>query len=89
MDVKNAFLHRELDREIYMCWPMGFHSYDYPKYVCKLLKVLNGLKKAPRAWYGKTSEFLTHRGFSIASLDSSLFCKNCWQKTSYCSSIYG
>ncbi|KAE8727767.1 tir-nbs resistance protein [Hibiscus syriacus] len=49
MDVKNAFLHEELDREIYMIQPMGFQSQDHPEYVCKLRKGLYGLKQEPRA----------------------------------------
>lgn len=36
MDVKNAFLHRELDREIYTEQPQGFESQAHPDYVCKL-----------------------------------------------------
>jgi hypothetical protein len=59
MDVKNAFLHGELDREIYMIQPMGFQNQDHPKHVCKLWKALYGLKQAPRAWYGKIAKFLT------------------------------
>ena len=75
MDVKNAFLHGELDREIYMGQPMGFQSEDHPEHVCKLRKALYGLRQAPRAWYGKIAEFLTHSGYSVTSADSSLFVK--------------
>ncbi|XP_015166806.1 uncharacterized mitochondrial protein AtMg00810-like [Solanum tuberosum] len=75
MDVKNAFLHGELDREIYICQPIGFQSQDHPEYVCKLRKALYRLKQAPRAWYGKISEFLTHSCYSVASADSRLFVK--------------
>ncbi|KAH9726925.1 hypothetical protein KPL70_008466 [Citrus sinensis] len=75
MDVKNAFLHGELDREIYMIQPMGFQNRGHPEYVCKLQKALYGLKQAPRAWYGKIAEFLTQSGYSVTSADSSLFAK--------------
>lgn len=39
------FLHRELDREIYMEQPQGFESQAHPDYVCKL--ALYGLKRGP------------------------------------------
>ena len=75
MDVKNAFLHGELDREIYMEQPKGFESSIHPTYVCKLKKALYGLKQAPRAWYGKIAEFLVQSGYEVAPADSSLFMK--------------
>ena len=75
MDVKNAFLHGELDRDIYMDQPKGFESQSHPNYVCKLKKALYGLKQAPRAWYGKIAEFLLQSGYSVAPADSSLFVK--------------
>ena len=73
MDVKNAFLHDELDKDIYMEQPRGFESKIHPEYVCKLKKALYGLKQAPRAWYG--NEFLIQSGFKLTPLDSSLFVK--------------
>ena len=75
MDVKNAFLHGELDKDIYMEQPRGFESKIHPDYVCKLKKALYGLKQAPRAWYGKIGEFLVQSGFKVAPSDSSLFVK--------------
>ncbi|GMI77806.1 hypothetical protein HRI_001449800 [Hibiscus trionum] len=57
MDVKNAFLHGELDKDIYMEQPRGFESKSHPEHVCKLKKALYGLKQAPRAWYGKIGDY--------------------------------
>ena len=42
MDVKNVFLHRELDREIYMIQPRGFESRAYPDYVASCEKCFMG-----------------------------------------------
>ncbi|PHT97116.1 hypothetical protein BC332_33963 [Capsicum chinense] len=69
IDVKNAFLHGELHREIYMEQPRGFESKAHPDYVCKLRKALYGLKQAPRAWYGKIAEFLVQSGYLVAPGD--------------------
>ena len=75
LDVKNPFLHRELDREVYMNQPKGFESSANPNHVCKLRKAHYGLKQAPKTWYGKIAEFLTESGYSVAHADSSLFIK--------------
>ena len=75
MDVKNAFLHGELDKDIYMEQPRGFESKIHPEYVCKLKKALYGLKQAPQAWYEKIGEFLVQSGFKVAPSDSTLFVK--------------
>jgi hypothetical protein len=52
MDVKNAFLHRELDRDTYMEQPQRFKSEAHPNYICKLKKALYKLNQVPRVWYG-------------------------------------
>ena len=38
------FLHRELNREIYMNQPRGFKNKAHLKYVCKLRKTFYNLK---------------------------------------------
>lgn len=75
LDVKNAFLYGELDRDIFMEQPPGFVSKKFPSHVCRLKKALYGLKQAPRAWYGKIAQYLDFCGFKSSSADPSLFIK--------------
>ena len=63
LDVKTAFLHGDLEEEIYMEQPEGFIDKGNDQLVCKLKKSLYGLKKAPRQWYRKFDSFMTGHGY--------------------------
>lgn len=49
MDVKTAYLHAPIDRDIYMEQPEGYHR-GGEKLVCKLEKSIYGLKQSGRNW---------------------------------------
>ena len=72
MDVHNAFLHGDLEEEIYMQLPPGFQTDDATK-VCRLRKSLYGLKQSPRCWFAKLSKALLSFGFKQSYEDYSLF----------------
>ena len=75
MDVKNAFLHGDLQEDIYMTPPSGLFS--TPSFdVCKLKRSLYGLKQAPRAWFDKFRSTLINFSFVQSQYDSSLFLCN-------------
>jgi hypothetical protein len=74
MDVKSAFLHGDLQEEIYMKQPTGYVQND-SILVCRLKKYLYGLKQALRAWYAKMDNFLLGTGFSRCHFDSNVYTK--------------
>ncbi len=73
MDVKNAFLHGELQEKVYLDQPLGYEDMSHPDYVCRLCKALYGLKQAPRAWHDKIAEYLVIIGFCMSDVDHSLY----------------
>ncbi|CAN6700626.1 unnamed protein product [Malus baccata var. baccata] len=73
MDVKNAFLHGDLEEEVYMKLSLGHPRSSDPDMVCKLHKSIYGLKQSPHAWYTKLRFVLEEFGFHISKADCSLF----------------
>ena len=64
MDVKSAFLNRELEEEVYVSQPPGFTVDGKEHLVLRLHKALYGLKQAPRAWNTKLDACLSKLGFT-------------------------
>nr|CAN65851.1 hypothetical protein VITISV_019135 [Vitis vinifera] len=73
MDVKTAFLHGDLDKEIYMEQPEGFTIKGKEDYVCKLKKSLYGLKQALRQWYKKFESVMGEQGYRKTTSDHYVF----------------
>ncbi|GJT62211.1 putative ribonuclease H-like domain-containing protein [Tanacetum coccineum] len=75
MDVKSAFLYRKIEKEVYVCQPLGFEDLYFPNRVYKVEKALYGLHQAPRAWYETLSTYLLDNGFQRGKIDKTLFIK--------------
>ena len=71
MDISNAFLHGDLEEEVYMTQPEGFE--DGTNKVLKLKKSLYGLKQSPRCWNKALHQVLIDNHFKQSSADPSLY----------------
>ena len=73
LDVKTAFLFRELDEEIYMEQPEGFIKKGQEKKVCRLLKAIYGLKQATLQWNKVLHDSLLKMGFTRTFANPSVY----------------
>ena len=69
-DVTNAYLHENLEKEIYMEVPLGFKANDGK--MCKLRKTPYGLKQTPKAWFGKFTTIMKTMGYKQSQGDKHL-----------------
>ena len=72
---ENNFPNGVIKEEVYIEQPQGFEVEDRRTHVCKMEKVLYGLKESPRAWYGRIDSFLTSLGFTKSKVDPNLYFK--------------
>ena len=73
--VKTAFLHCDLEEEIYMVQPKGFEVKGKEHMVCRLKKSLYGLKQTPRQWYKKFDSFMVGHGYTKTNVDHCMHVK--------------
>ena len=76
LDVKNAFLHGNLEEEVFMDAPPGFENAIGAGKVCKLKKSLYGLKQSPRTWFEKFTKSIRSKGLHQSQGDHTLFFKH-------------
>ena len=76
LDIKNVFLHRDLQEEVYMEQSPRFVAQGEIGKVCRLRKSLYGLKSSPRAWFGKFNQAIETFGMQNSKSDHSVFYKN-------------
>jgi len=75
LDVKSAFLHGELNEDVYIEQPQGFEVEGEEEKVYKLRKALYGLRQAPRAWYSRIESYFAKEGFKKCYCEHTLFVK--------------
>lgn len=73
MDVKPAFLHGNLEENLYMEQPEGYEEKSKPDHVCLLKKSLSGLKQSPRQWNKRFDEFMTLNGYKRSQRDACVY----------------
>jgi histone deacetylase 1/2 len=62
-----------LEEKVYMHQPPRYADKSHPNYVCKLDKVIYGLKQALCAWYARLCGKLESLGFVPSKVVTSLF----------------
>lgn len=75
LDVKSAFLHGELNEDVYVEQPRGYEKRGSEQLVYKLHKALYGLKQAPRAWFSRIEAHFISEGFQRCDSEQTLFTK--------------
>ena len=76
LDIKNDFLHGDLQEEVYMEQPPGFVAQGEIGKICCLRKLLYGLKQSPCAWFGKFNQAVEKFGLQKSKSDHFVFYRN-------------
>ena len=72
-DCTSAFLHADIDKEIYMRQPPGFVDKDHPGWVCRLNKSIYGLRQSGMLFFRKVRATMLRLGATQSVVDPCLF----------------
>jgi hypothetical protein len=72
-DVKNTFLHGDLEDEVYMEIPSRLEDSSSVGNMCKLKKALYGLKQSTREWFERFFRAMQRFGYKQSQVDHTLF----------------
>ena len=73
MDITTAFLHGNLEEEVYMKQLKGFVVQGQENLVCRLKKSIYGLKQSDRCWNQALDTQLKAMGFKQSSNDPCIY----------------
>ena len=79
-DIKNAVLHGDLEDKVYMNIFLGFDDNKLAEKVCKLKKLLYGLKQSSIKWFERFTHAMLKWGFKQNQGDHTLFNKHSSQE---------
>ncbi|GKV11116.1 hypothetical protein SLEP1_g22397 [Rubroshorea leprosula] len=75
LDVKSAFLHGNLQEQVFIDQPPNYVKSGFEHKVYRLKKALYGLKQAPRAWYSQIDAHFLKEGFQKCPYKHTLYIK--------------
>nr|GEW36971.1 putative ribonuclease H-like domain-containing protein [Tanacetum cinerariifolium] len=76
MDVKSVFLYGTIEKEVYICQPIGFEDPNHHDKIYKVVKALYGLHQAPRVWYETLAIYLLKNDDIIFGATNKDLCKS-------------
>lgn len=74
-EVKSAFLHGELDEEVYVEQTHGYIKRDEEHKVLRLKNALYTLKQTPQTWYSRIESYFLEEEFEKCPSEHKLFIK--------------
>jgi hypothetical protein len=74
MDIVSAFLHSEIDEQVFMSQPLGYEK-GGENTVCQLVKTIYGLKQSPHVWNRTLNDFILSLFFVQCASDNCVYFK--------------